>query len=129
MATATLNTLTPKTRVVSTVDMKGVPRGTTGKVIFVQGLSWIRYWVLFDNGIRVGTLDRSKLATLADWENKADTSADTSAVVVAVAVGGEAVGGAGDAGVGAGESIGGVPGHLLEKSKAARARWAAKKAG
>ena len=30
---------------------------------------------------------------------------------------------------GAGESIGGVPAHLLEKSKAARARWAAKKAG
>ncbi len=125
MAIATLNTLAPKTRVVSTVDMKGVPRGTTGKVIFVQGLSWIRYWVLFDNGIRVGTLDRSKLATLADWENKAGSSAE----VVAVAAGGAvaAVSGGGD--TGAGESIGGVPAHLLEKSKAARARWAAKKAG
>ncbi len=126
MATATLNTLAPKTRVVSTVDMKGVPRGTTGKVIFVQGLSWIRYWVLFDNGVRVGTLDRSKLATLADWENKAGTSAE----VVAVAPGGGIAAASGDgAGAAAGESIGGVPAHLLEKSKAARARWAAKKAG
>ena len=125
MATATLNTLAPKTRVVSTVDMKGVPRGTTGKVIFVQGLSWIRYWVLFDNGIRVGTLDRSKLATMADWENKADASAE----VVAVSVGGAVAAAGGDGGAGAGESIGGVPAHLLEKSKAARARWAAKKAG
>jgi hypothetical protein len=123
MATATLNTLAPKTRVVSTVDMKGVPRGTTGKVIFVQGLSWIRYWVLFDNGIRVGTLDRSKLATLADWENK------DAFEVVAVAAGGAVAATSGDAGAGAGESIGGVPAHLLEKSKAARARWAAKKAG
>jgi hypothetical protein len=124
MATATLNTLAPKTRVVATVDMKGVPRGTTGKVIFVQGLSWIRYWVLFDNGIRVGTLDRSKLATLTDWENKADSSTE----VVAVGAGGVvAASNGGDAG--AGESIGGVPAHLLEKSKAARARWAAKKAG
>ena len=125
MATATLNTLAPKTRVVSTVDMKGVPRGTTGKVIFVQGLSWIRYWVLFDNGIRVGTLDRSKLATLADWENKADASTE----VVAVAAGGVVASASADGGAGAGESIGGVPAHLLEKSKAARARWAAKKAG
>jgi hypothetical protein len=125
MATATLNTLAPKTRVVSTVDMKGVPRGTTGKVIFVQGLSWTRYWVLFDNGIRVGTLDRAKLATLADWENRASAA---SAEVVAVAGGAVAVT-AGDAGAGAGESVGGVPAHLLEKSKAARARWAAKKAG
>jgi hypothetical protein len=123
MATATLNTLAPKTRVVSTVDMKGVPRGTTGKVIFVQGLSWIRYWVLFDNGIRVGTLDRSKLATLADWENKADASSDV------VAVAGGAVAAVSSDAAGAGESIGGVPAHLLEKSKAARARWAAKKAG
>jgi hypothetical protein len=126
MATATLNTLAPKTRVVATVDMKGVPRGTTGKVIFVQGLSWIRYWVLFDNGMRVGTLDRSKLATLADWENKAGDSTE----VVTVGAGGvAAASSAGDAGAGAGESIGGVPAHLLEKSKAARARWAAKKAG
>ena len=125
MATATLNTLAPKTRVVSTVDMKGVPRGTTGKVIFVQGLSWIRYWVLFDNGIRVGTLDRSKLATLADRENKADASAQ----VVAVSGGAVAAAASVDGGAGAGESIGGVPAHLLEKSKAARARWAAKKAG
>ena len=124
MATATLNTLAPKTLVVSTIDMKGVPRGTTGKVIFVQGLSWIRYWVLFDNGIRVGTLDRSKLATLAEWENKADASAE----VVAVA-GGAVAAASSDGGEGAGESIGGVPAHLLEKSKAARARWAAKKAG
>ena len=125
MAIATLNTLAPKTRVVSTVDMKGVPRGTTGKVIFVQGLSWIRYWVLFDNGIRVGTLDRSKLATLADWENKAGSSAE----VVAVAAGGAVASVSGGGDTGAGESIGGVPAHLLEKSKAARARWAAKKAG
>jgi hypothetical protein len=125
MATATLNTLAPKTRVVSTVEMKGVPRGTTGKVIFVQGLSWIRYWVLFDNGIRVGTLDRSKLATLADWENKAGSSAE----VVAVGAGGAVVAASSAGDAGAGESIGGVPAHLLEKSKAARARWAAKKAG
>jgi hypothetical protein len=125
MATATLNTLAPKTRVVSTVDMKGVPRGTTGKVIFVQGLSWIRYWVLFDNGIRVGTLDRSKLATLADWENKADASS----AAVAVGTGGGVAASSSTGDGGAGESIGGVPAHLLEKSKAARARWAAKKAG
>ncbi len=36
---------------------------------------------------------------------------------------------AGDAGGGAAESVGGVPAYLLERSKKARERWAAKSAG
>ena len=101
--------------------MRGVPEGTAGKVIHVQGLSWIRYWVWFDNGERVGTLGRNKLATADEWRRRFDAPAE--------AVSSPSVEGAGDAAATADSSgdVGGVPGHLLERSRAARARWAAKK--
>jgi hypothetical protein len=99
--------------------MRGVPEGTAGKVIHVQGLSWIRYWVWFDNGLRVGTLGRNKLATPTEWARRHD-------VVTAVAGTAVVAGDTADAGAGSGD-VGGVPGYLLERSKAARARFAAKK--
>ncbi len=99
--------------------MRGVPEGTGGKVIHVQGLSWIRYWVWFDNGLRVGTLGRNKLATTAEWERRHD---------VVTAVPGTVAAATGDESAGAvSGDVGGVPGYLLERSKAARARFAAKK--
>ena len=109
------------TPVVSTMPMRGVPEGTAGKVIHVQGLSWIRYWVWFDNGQRIGTLGRTKLATVDEWERRFDAPVEPSGVsAVATSVdGGSAADPSGD--------VGGVPGHLLERSRAARARWAAKK--
>ncbi len=121
--TGTLSQLKEKTRVVATEDLRGVPRGTVGKVIQVQGLSWIRYWVWFDNGVRMGTLDRSKLATLDEWLNKSDVAPTTAVVATA----GAAVAVSGDGAAAGSGDVGGVPAHLLEKSKAARARWAAKK--
>jgi hypothetical protein len=120
IATATSDALAVGMPVVSTVAMRGVPVGTPGKVIHVQGLSWIRYWVWFDNGLRVGTLHRNKLATPLEWERRHDV-VTSGAVVVAGAVA------AAEGGSGAAESIGGVPIHLIERAAAARARWAAKK--
>ena len=37
-------------KVVATVPLPGVPEGTKGKVKLVNGLSWTRYWVFFENG-------------------------------------------------------------------------------
>ena len=109
-------------RVVATIDMKGVPAGTPGKVILVEGLSWTRYWVWFDNGPRVGQLHRSKLATLDEWANrgvkKVAPAGAASAVGVDVAPGDDAAGG----------DVGGVPAALLERSRKARERLGAKKA-
>jgi hypothetical protein len=122
MAKTAVAPLAEKMKVVATEDLRGVPMGTTGKVIQVQGLTWIRYWVWFDNGIRMGTLDRSKLATLDEWLHRADDKPSTALATVG---GGEVVASA-DAGGGSGD-VGGVPGHLLERSKKARERWAAKK--
>ncbi len=101
--------------------MRGVPEGTSGKVIHVQGLSWIRYWVWFDNGERVGTLGRTKLATAGEWERRFDAPLESASSAVAVSSGD------GPAAADASGDVGGVPGHLLERSRAARARWAAKK--
>ncbi len=104
----------------STVSMRGVPEGTAGKVIHVQGLSWIRYWVWFENGERVGTLGRTKLATADEWSRRFDAPVEAvSTAAVSVGEGAAAGDSSGD--------VGGVPGHLLERSRAARARWAAKK--
>ena len=128
MATSTAsNTLTSGTRVMAAIDLKGVPSGTPGKVIHVQGLSWTRYWVWFDNGLRVGTLDRSKLATVDEWERKLSGN-DAPVAASAAATGAPAAAAAGGDGA-AMESIGGVPGHLIERSRKARERWAAKTAG
>lgn len=48
-------------RVAAAEDLPGVPAGTTGRVIVVNGFTWRRYWVRFDNGANVGQLDRAQL--------------------------------------------------------------------
>jgi hypothetical protein len=114
--------LKPKERVVATVDMPGIPEGTTGKVILPEGLTWIRYWVRFDNGVVRGTIDRRKLARPGEWaelvrrrESGEDmtapaTAASSDSAPAAAAAEGESV------------MINGVPvpGFLIERSKQRR---------
>ena len=49
-------------RVVSTVELPGVPSGTAGKVILANGFNWQRYRVLFTNGQELGDLDQRSIA-------------------------------------------------------------------
>jgi hypothetical protein len=110
-----------KERVVATSDMPGVPEGTTGKVIVVEGLTWIRYWVRFDNGVVRGSLNRKILARPSEWSEiirrreagEDEVTADEDAVAE--------VDGAAAAAAGAGDSVMvngvAVPAHLLERSK------------
>jgi hypothetical protein len=49
-------------KVVSTVDLEGVPAGTEGKVILANGFNWLRYRVLFNNGVELGDLDHRNIA-------------------------------------------------------------------
>lgn len=49
-------------KVQATVELSGVPVGTTGKVILANGFNWQRYRVLFDNGVEMGDLDGRQLA-------------------------------------------------------------------
>jgi hypothetical protein len=119
---ATKAPLLTKDQVFAGIDLPRVPKGTEGKVIMVQGLSWIRYWVWFNNGERIGTLHRDKLMTADEWERRNDAPA-----TAVVAVSASAAGPAG-AITSAQADVGGVPGHLIERSRLARERWAAKAA-
>jgi len=109
-----------RAKVVSLADLRGVPRGTTGRVTMVSGLTWVRYFVDFDNGVSIPTVDRSVLATPAEWRDGKDRPA--GAVEAADATDGPAA----VATSGATESVGGIPAHLLERSRQARERLAAK---
>ncbi len=116
-------------KVVAREDLRDVPEGTAGKVILVNGMTWTRYWVRFDNGVYLGSIDRNVLATAEEWkrhlkgEDVWGESTDPAAA--------SPDGGAGD--VGEGSSGGGkatpsgtvVPQLLLDRAAAARERLAA----
>lgn len=110
-----------KERVVATADTPGIPEATTGKVIVVEGLTWIRYWVRFDNGVVRGSLNRKLLARPSEWaeivrrrEAGEDLEAESGEAAVAAADGAAAATGAGDSVMVNGVA---VPAHLIERSK------------
>ena len=59
--------LTKQQEVVAATNLKGVPEGTSGKVMLSNGLDWVRYWVKFENGVEMGSLHRNKLVSAEDW--------------------------------------------------------------
>ena len=113
-------------KAVARTALRDVPEGTPGKVILVAGLTWIRYWVRFDNGISLGTVDRKVLATPEEW--KRFLAGDEEIVSTGAATSDDD--GAGDAGA---DDAGGVttPNGTfvsqkhIDRAKAARARLAA----
>ena len=54
-------------KVVATVGLPGVPEGTVGKVRVANGFAWYRYWVDFDNGVRMGQVSHEHLCHEEDW--------------------------------------------------------------
>jgi len=116
-------------KVVARTDLRDVPEGTAGKIILVNGMVWTRYWVRFDNGVYLGSIDRNVLATADEWKRhlKGEDPWGTSG---AAAVGDDS---SDDAGGDAGGGGGGkatpsgtvVPQLLLDRSAAARKRLAA----
>jgi hypothetical protein len=109
-------------KVRANIDLPGVPAGTSGKVLVVSGLSWVRYRVLFENGVEHGLLDGRHLVRPRDFIPLDERVADTASTETAAAEGAEA---ASDGGAGAAENAFGVPAHLLERSKRARERLSA----
>lgn len=102
------------------VDLPGVPAGTPGKVLQVSGVTWIRYRVLFDNGQEHGLLDGRHIVARDDFvpvEDRVEVEPVEATVAEGPADAGAADGGA--------DNPFGVPAHLIERSKAAKARRAA----
>ena len=120
------NDLRKGAKVVARTAMRDVPEGTTGKVSMVTGLTWIRYWVRFDNGVSLGSIDRSRLATPKQWERH--LAGDEEVAVDASAGDDDAAGGEAEADSGGGATTANgtfVPQKHIERAQAARARLSA----
>ena len=121
-------------RIVAAYDLPGVPERTGGKIKMVSGFEWQRYWVFFDNGVQLGSLDGSALLRPHHWERwrseredvMAEMQARMEAVVaeqealLAMAEGDETAQPAGSEGVDStgGETSGGEAGGSSASSEA-----------
>ncbi len=110
--------------VIATRDIEDVPGGTEGKIQLHNGLgSWHRYWVLFEGTRQMGQVDHDDLVRpkqLQQWHDRkeaeamaAERSAEEAESAATAAV---------DSGGGGGGAASLIPAHLLERSKAAKAR-------
>jgi len=117
----------------ATLDLPGVPEGTKGKIKVINGFTWRRYWVFFDNGIELGQLDADDLVRPQHWdhffEQKALAEEKAKAAAEAAAKGAEAAADGAGAAAAADDPNDPlaalramVPAHLLERSAAAKAR-------
>jgi|TARA_B110000116_G_scaffold84437_1_gene73544 hypothetical protein len=109
-------------KVVATVELPGVPEGTVGKVRVANGFAWYRYWVDFDNGVRMGQVSHDNLCHQDDWGrfqfDRAETerrALETPEDSVDSDEGDEGAAGA------VGNQFG-VPEHLIQRSLDARKR-------
>ena len=113
-------------KVVAVRPIGAIPEGTGGVIKVVDGFKWTRYWVAWDTGEWMGSVDAGSVVAanrLAEWKQEQESlAASRSAAPVAVA--GSDGGGAAGGGAAGGGSAGGVPEHLLERSRQARARKA-----
>ena len=119
-----------KSKVVAFEDLPGVPEGTAGKIALVGGWDkWIRYHVLFDNGVTLGSVNREYLAPAKRYEELRlrRTEAVESGVFDQPEVDESEAAGSDEGAVAGGATVNGVevPAHLLERSKSARERLGA----
>ena len=113
-------------KVIATRDLNGVPEGTTGKVKLVNGLfrpgSWERFWVFFNNGVDLGSVDGQSLVRASEWadfqQDRASGANDTSTFVVGADDAAATVSPTSAAPAAAGGSR--VPEHLLERTRSRR---------
>jgi hypothetical protein len=108
-------------KVVVMRDLGPVRTGTRGKVTLVNGFStWIRYWVRLEDGQLIGQVDHNDMARpdqIEAWHRRQEEAAAAAAAPTAAEAAAE------PAAVGAGGgSTSGIPEHLLERSRAAKAR-------
>jgi hypothetical protein len=103
-------------KVTATVSLPGVPEGTTGTVKLVNGLTWTRYWVFFDNGVHLGQLSQPSLVRTKQWDEfrTARETAASAAPFAAPPPGDATADGAAPAAADTGSRI---PAHLLERAK------------
>ena len=111
--------------VLTTRTLEDVPDGTRGKIQLRNGLTqWTRYWVMFEGGRQMGQVDHQDLVRphmLDKWKQREEDRALAAEQSAARAEAATEASAAGDAGGGGGIASQ-IPAHLLERSKAAKAR-------
>jgi hypothetical protein len=114
-------------RVKNLDDLPRVPAGTRGRVYLVEGFTWTRYRVLFDNGVDIGSLDGAVLARPRDFALGLERREQAALAAEAAAEDAEAPADEGAAAAGEDKTVNGVsvPAHLLDRSRRARERLAA----
>lgn len=128
MAKKTVDLDTPfrkNEKVIATRDLGPIPGGTGGTIKLSNGIgAWRRYWVMFDGDRLVGQVDHDDLVRpdmLQQWKERKEAleaaaqRSEEAAAEAAAATGG-------DEGGGGGGIAAQIPAHLLERSKAAKAR-------
>jgi len=118
MAPSATSPLKVNQKVHALKELVGVPRGTSGKVLLIGGVSWRRYWVDFENGVSMPGVDRTDVGPADEWARQKDGPQQ-------VASSDEAPAAQADPAAVEGEPVGGIPSHLLERSKRARERLGA----
>jgi hypothetical protein len=125
MAKAAVDGFRRNERVKNLDDLPGVPAGTRGRVYLVDGFTWTRYRVLFDNGVDIGSLDGAVLARPRDFASALERR-EQAIAAEAAAEQAEAAAEEGAAPAGDDKTVNGVtvPAHLLDRSRRARERLA-----
>ena len=109
-------------KVVATVELPGVPEGTVGKVRVANGFAWYRYWVDFDNGVRMGQVSHDNLCHEDDWGRYQFDRAEAERRALEAPKDSVDVAGGDEGAAGAVGNQFGVPDHLLQRSRDARTR-------
>ena len=127
MAKAALDGFRRNEKVKNLDDLPGVPAGTQGRVYLVEGFTWTRYRVLFDNGVDIGSLDGAVLARPRDFASALERREQAALAAEAAATRAEESADKGAAPAGEDKTVNGVsvPAHLLDRSRRARERLAA----
>jgi hypothetical protein len=127
MAKAALDGFRRNEKVKNLDDLPGVPAGTQGRVYLVEGFTWTRYRVLFDNGVDIGSLDGAVLARPRDFASALERRGQAALAAEAAATQAEESAEEGAAPAGEDKTVNGVsvPAHLLDRSRRARERLAA----
>ncbi len=109
-------------KVKATVDLPNVPKGTEGKVALSNGVTWLRYWVRFENGELLSHVDHSDIVQSRAWD-QFFWQQERDAEAAAAAAAGSSSGDGGGGGSAAADNAFGVPQYLLDRTKAALERF------
>ena len=112
--------LAPKTRIVATTKLPGVPEGTAGKLGRAVGLTLTRYRVSFDNGVDISSVTHFNLVKEDEWDEFREQRDDAESDGEAAAAGGTAEAEADDKDEGSASPADDRLAALLAKSKAAK---------